>query len=344
MNAEAGFQRETHPSSRLSRPALSVRDLRIKFSSNDGVVHAVNGVDLEVMAGDCLVVIGESGCGKSATLSAVLGLIPPSRGVVEAQKISLDGEDLLALSSGDLREVRSRKIGMIFQDPTAALDPTMRIGAQIGEVLRVHDGKSRREARDRAIDLLRAVGFPDPIRSYSSFPHELSGGMRQRVVIAAAIALDPPLLMADEPTTALDTTVQAQILDLLGERQSLGTALILVTHDLGVAARMADRVIVMYAGEIVEEGSVTDVLLYPKHPYTAALLACTPNPISPSSRLIPIPGSPPVLDSPPRGCSFASRCEYQEDICLVVEPPPVVSGPGRLTRCHFPEKVKPNVS
>ncbi|MFP3882936.1 MAG: ABC transporter ATP-binding protein [Actinomycetota bacterium] len=297
-------------------------------------------MSFDLFHGECVVIIGESGSGKTATVSSILRLLPASTARVAADSIRLEGTDIQDVSDSEMQTIRARKIGMIFQDPTAALDPSMRIGDQLWEVLRVHEGMDRKAAKERAVSLLRSVDIPEPESRYRSYAHELSGGMRQRAMIALAIALDPAMLIADEPTTALDTTVQAQILDLLDEKRDAGMALLFVTHDLGVAARIADRLLVMYAGGVVEEGPGVEVLQHPGHPYTAGLLACTPDPLRRSTGLRPIPGSPPVLDQLPVGCPFADRCPHAEDICETEAPPRVELSIGHWSRCHFPERVR----
>lgn len=323
----------------LSQRLLEIDNLTVRFRTTRSTVFAVNGVSLYVDAGECLAIIGESGSGKTVSMFAVLGLLREPPAQIQGTSVMFDGLELLTATERQRRHVRARELGMVFQDAEASLDPSMRVGQQIVEVLRVHDGLDRRSAKRRAIELLDSVDIPAPSRRFSAYPHELSGGMRQRAMIAIALALEPRMLIADEPTTALDTTIQAQILELLQERQSQGMSLVMITHDLGVAAQVAQRVAVMYAGAVVEHGSAVDVLERPAHPYTAGLLACTPNPLRRSGMLQPIGGTPPVLYEPPRGCPFAPRCGYREDVCWSVDPPVIELDDGRWSRCHFTERV-----
>ena len=287
---------------------LDVRGLVTSFHTSDGVVRAVTGVDFHVDRGEVLGLVGESGCGKSVTSLSIMRLIvPPGR--IEAGEVVLGGTDLLKLRDRDMRDVRGERISMIFQQPTSSLNPVYDIGMQVGEMLELHRRMKRPEARARALELLRMVGIPDPRRRLEAFPHELSGGMAQRVMIAMALACEPELLIADEPTTALDVTIQAQILDLMRSLQrETNTAMILITHDLGVVAEMCDRVAVMYAGEIVEQTSVTTLFEDPKHPYTQGLIGSVPVLGSERENLTTIPGSVPNLIDLPEGCRFAPRC------------------------------------
>lgn len=328
------------PSNGSDEPLLAVSGLSIRFETGRTSVYAVNDVSFEVNHGECVVIIGESGSGKTATISSILRLLPQPPARMSAEAIRLEGLDISRITDAEMRKVRARKIGMVFQDPTAALDPSMRIGDQIAEVLRVHGDLDRSAAKTDVISLLTSVGLPEPERQYRAFPHELSGGMRQRAMIALAMSLNPLMLIADEPTTALDTTVQAQILELLNEERVAGMAVLFVTHDLGVAARIADRVLVMYAGGIVEEGSGIEVLERTAHPYTAGLLACTPNPLSRTAGLQPIPGSPPTLNQVPVGCPFADRCPLVQEICRIEPPPRAQVADGHFSRCHFADRVQ----
>ena len=319
-------------------PLLSVRDLRTELTSEEGVVQAVNGVSFDLYPGEVLAIVGESGCGKTMTALSILGLLPRGRGRVVAGEVRLDGEDLLAASPRRMRQIRGAEIAMIFQEPLTALNPVQRVGDQIAEMIRTHRPVRRSEARRRAAGLLDQVGIPDAARRARSYPHELSGGMRQRAMIAMAIALEPAVLIADEPTTALDATVQAQVLDLLAEvRRSLSGGMVLITHDLAVVAEMADRVAVMYAGRTVEHGSVYDVFERPRHPYTAGLLAAVPRVDGTTDCLRAIAGTPPALIDLPIGCSFAPRCQMATEICPQVHPQLVrfkgESGPGAVA-CH----------
>jgi oligopeptide/dipeptide ABC transporter ATP-binding protein len=297
-------------------PALEVRGLAVHFAGDGGIVHAVDDVSLTVGAGETVAVVGESGSGKTVTALAVMGLIDPP-GRIEAGAIELAGRALVGLNEKAYRQVRGRDIGMVFQEPMTALNPALRIGAQVAEAIRVHDrGVSCREARTRAVELLERVGLVPAEKRARDFPHALSGGMRQRVMVAIAIANRPRLLIADEPTTALDVTTQAQILELLGElRQELGMALLLVTHDLGLVAGLADRVVVMYAGRVVEEARVDALFTQPAHPYTRGLLDSVPKRGAARAPLVPIPGTPPNPTALPEGCAFHPRCPLAEDRC-----------------------------
>ncbi len=287
---------------------LDVRGLRTSFHTRHGVVRAVTGVDFHVDRGEILGLVGESGCGKSVTSMSILRLVA-SPGTIDAGEVVFDGQDLLKLDDTGIRKVRGDRIAMIFQQPQSSLNPVMDVGNQIGEVLELHRGMKRRAARDRALELMRMVGIPDPARRLRNYPHEMSGGMAQRVMIAMALACEPELLIADEPTTALDVTIQAQILDLMRNLQrETGTAIILITHDLGVVAEMCDRVAVMYAGEIVEQTDVRSLFASPLHPYTQGLIGAVPVPGVIQDELAVIPGSVPNLIALPAGCRFAPRC------------------------------------
>ena len=287
---------------------LEVRDLRTSFHTTDGVVRAVTGIDFHVNRGEIMGLVGESGCGKSVTSLSIMRLIAPP-GRVEAGEVLFDGRDLLKLSQRQMRELRGDAISMIFQQPTSSLNPVFDVGMQLGEVLEVHRGMKRKAARGRAAELLRMVGIPDPMRRLDAYPHALSGGMAQRVMIAMALACEPELLIADEPTTALDVTIQAQILDIMRALQKeTGTAIILITHDLGVVAEMCDRVAVMYAGEIVEQTDVRSLFEAPRHPYTRGLIESVPKLGEERDTLAVIPGSVPNLIDLPPACRFAPRC------------------------------------
>ncbi len=300
---------------------LSLRDLRVTFGTLLGNVQAVRGVDLDVHAGEIVGVVGESGSGKSVTFLGMMGLLPRSARVEGSATVR--GAQMVGASVNEMRAIRGKRVAMIFQDPLSALNPTHRIGKQIVEMIREHQDMSGDAAMRRAIELLDLVGIPQPDQRARQYPHEFSGGMRQRVMIAMAIANDPEVLIADEPTTALDVTVQAQILEVMQRIQrELGTAIVLITHDLGVVARVADRVQVMYAGRTVERGSVDDVFAGSTHPYTRGLMASLPG--TARERLVPIPGSPPNMLRPPAGCAFAPRCEFAVDRCAQGEPPVLV--------------------
>ncbi len=326
---------------------LDVRGLRTSFATSDGVVRAVDGVDFHVDRGEILGLVGESGCGKSVTSLSLMGLVAKP-GQVEAGEVIFDGRNLLTLSRRELRELRGDRISMIFQQPTSSLNPVYDVGRQIGEVLELHRNMKRKAARGRAAELLRMVGIPDPLRRLESFPHELSGGMAQRVMIAMALACEPELLIADEPTTALDVTIQAQILDLMRALQrEMGTAIILITHDLGVVAEMCDRVAVMYAGEIVEQTDVRSLFNSPKHPYTQGLIGSVPILGVTKEELATIPGNVPNLIDLPPACRFAPRCvarvEQHVPHCEELHPElreASEGSTGHLVRCwiyHQPE-------
>ncbi|KGR86359.1 MULTISPECIES: ABC transporter ATP-binding protein [Lysinibacillus] len=307
----------------MSKKILEVKDLRINFKTYAGLVRAVRGVNFDLKEGETLAIVGESGSGKSVTSNALMKLIPQPPGIYESGQILFNGRDLVPLTDKEMSKVRGNEIAMIFQDPMTSLNPTMKVGRQITEVILQHKKVSKDEAKKRAIELLTQVGIPFPEKRYNQYPHEFSGGMRQRVVIAIALAADPKLLIADEPTTALDVTIQAQILELMKEIQKNSkTSIIFITHDLGVVANIADRVAVMYAGQIVEYGTVNDIFYNPKHPYTWGLLGSMPDLDNDTDELLrTIPGSPPDLTNPPKGDAFAARNEYAMAIDYEQEPP-----------------------
>ena len=314
---------------------LEVYDLQTRFRIPEGTVYAVNGVSFHVNDGETLAVVGESGCGKSVTMLSILGLIPiPPGEIVSGSALYLE-QDLLKKSESEMEHIRGKEIAMIFQDPMTSLNPVLTIGRQITELLRVHMAMTKEEATQRAVDLLDRVGIPDPANRLGDYPHQFSGGMRQRVMIAMALACDPTLLIADEPTTALDVTIQAQIVELMIHlREQYGMSMIWITHDLGVVAGLADRVMVMYAGFIVEEASVDELYEHPRHPYTQALLEALPRvDRRRDSRLKSIPGAPPSLLVEPRGCPFTARCEYVIDRCLAENPPLLSVGLSHRTAC-----------
>jgi peptide/nickel transport system ATP-binding protein len=313
-------------------PLLEVQDLSVKFVSREATVTAVNGATFSLRKGEVLCLLGESGSGKSVTLRALMRLLPPQAKV--AGKIELGGQDVLTLQGRALSDFRGGAVAMVFQEPMTALDPVYTIGQHLVEMIRRHKGGSKAEARARAIELLDLVKIPSPERRIDAYPHELSGGLRQRAMIALALCCGPQLLLADEPTTALDATVQIQVLILLRRlQQELGMGTIFVTHDLGVAAEIADRVAVMYAGRVIEEGPVADVLRAPAHPYTAGLLASTVHDQPPEQDIAAIPGSPPDLRRLPPGCSFAPRCALAIEACRQAFPDPVYPAPNRMARC-----------
>ena len=323
-----------------AEPLLSVDGLVTKFDAADGVVHAINGVSFDIRPGETLGVVGESGSGKSVTMMSLLGLIPSSVGRIAAGTAryrATDGEvDLLKLSERQFGKIRGREIGMVFQDPISSLNPVMTVGRQIGESLQRHLGLSKRESNRRAVDMLARVGIADPSRRVDDYPHEFSGGMRQRVMIAIALAAGPRLMIADEPTTALDVTVQAQIMALVKELQAESDlAVIWVSHDLGVVAGLADRVLVMYGGTIVESASVDDLFERPQHPYTRGLLASIPGTGMAGSRLASIPGTPPSLQHELRLCPFADRCTHAIERCALERPGLTDIAAGHAAACFW---------
>jgi len=323
---------------------LRVEDLKVHFPTDDGLVKAVDGLTFDLEQGKTIGIVGESGSGKSVTSQAILGLHRRTRARTSGS-IILDGEDLMAVSNERLRALRGNKMAMVFQDPLSALHPYYTVGAQIIEGIRVHHSDmSKGQARTRTVDLLGRVGIPNPQKRVDQYPHEFSGGMRQRAMIAMALANDPSLLIADEPTTALDVTVQAQILDLMRDLQSeFGSAIIMITHDLGVVAEMADDILVMYAGKAVEHGPVDDVFYEPEDPYTWGLLTSMPRLDRPrKNRLDPVPGNPPSLINVPSGCAFNPRCAFRSEVpdnaCKTVVPDLNEAGPGHRARCHIPSE------
>ena len=312
---------------------LDVRDLRVSFPAGDTVIHPVDGVSFQLERGRTLALVGESGCGKSLTGLALLRLVPSPGRVEPGSTILLDGQDLMALDERAMRQVRGGRIGMVFQDPMTSLNPVLAIGDQIAEAVRAHRSVSRQEAMARARSLLQEVGIADPERRLAEYPHQLSGGMRQRAMIAIALAAEPELLIADEPTTALDVTVQAQILELLDRlRQERGMAVLLITHDLGVVAGRADDTCVMYAGQVVERASTRALFAQPSHPYTRGLFGSVPSIAGPRQRLTPISGSVPPPTAWPTGCRFAPRCPQRFERCVQM-PSPRNAGPGHAARC-----------
>ena len=320
---------------------LKVDDLRVTFATEDGVVQAVGGVSFELQAGEVLAIVGESGSGKSVTAQTITGLTRAPNARITGS-VTYRGRELNGLDDDQLRDVRGEQIAMIFQDPMTSLNPVYRVGDQIAEMIRAHRDVSKREAADRAVELLRSVGIPNPERRVRHYPHEFSGGMRQRVMIAMALALEPDVLIADEPTTALDVTVQAQILRLIDQlNRDRDLAVILITHDLGVVAEVADRVVVMYAGQIVENATLDETFYDPQHPYTWGLLGSLMRlDQSRTARLAQIPGQPPSLLAPPAGCRFAPRCAYAFDKCH--EPPALEAraGGNHLDRCWLDPQEK----
>jgi len=315
-------------------PLIEIRDLRIRFHGDDGrITHAVDSVDLSVANGATLGLVGESGCGKSVTSLAIMGLLPKQTTEITGA-IRFDGFDLLKTPDQTLRDLRGNRLAMIFQEPMTSLNPSFTIGDQIIETILRHRGGSRKSARERAIDLLRRVHIPSPERRIDEYPHKFSGGMRQRVMIAMALACDPQLLIADEPTTALDVTLQAQILELMRElKAASGAAIILITHDLGVVAEVCDEVAVMYAGEIVERAPVDELFSAPPHPYTVGLLGSIPRLDQRAEQLATIEGMVPNMAEPPAGCRFAARCPFVLEACTRAPPPLMEVSPGHVSRC-----------
>ena len=320
-------------------PLLEVADLRTYFFTDQGVARAVDGVSFSVSPAETVALVGESGCGKTVTSLSILGLVPDPPGrVMEGSSIRFDGEELVGASPERLRRLRGNRVSMIFQEPMTSLNPVFTVGDQISEPLREHRRMGRRQARERAVELLGEVGIPEPSRRFDEYPHQLSGGMRQRVMIAMALACEPTLLIADEPTTALDVTIQAQILELLAElRERHRMAVLLITHDLGVVAEVADRVVVMYAGQVVETGTAREVFGAPAHPYTEGLLASIPRVDRLGERLRPIPGMVPAPTSWPTGCRFADRCPYAWERGRT-EPPPLLELPPDAGRAPDEER------
>jgi oligopeptide transport system ATP-binding protein len=323
------------------RPLLEVKDLRTQFFTQDGVVKAVNGVSFTLNEGEALGLVGESGCGKSVSALSLMRLIPQPPGKIVSGEVTFDGRDLLKLKEDDMRKVRGNDIAMIFQDPMTSLNPVLTIGRQIGEALELHKGMDRSAARKRTIELLELVGIPAARTRVDDYPHQFSGGMRQRVMIAMALSCEPKLLLADEPTTALDVTIQAQILDLIKRlREELGMAIIMITHDLGVIAEIADDVVVMYAGAAMETADRDTTFYHPHHPYTEGLLHSLPG-YGTRERLVPIAGQPPSLISLPEGCPFRPRCAYSFDKCTDTPPLMELAGePGHRSACWLPVERK----
>jgi peptide/nickel transport system ATP-binding protein/oligopeptide transport system ATP-binding protein len=315
-------------------PLLSIRDLTIRFTTEQGPITIVDKLSLDVEAGEVLGLVGESGCGKSVTALSIMGLLPTPPGRIAGGQILFQGENLLTKSKREMRRIRGRSISMIFQEPMTSLNPVFTIGDQLIETIRWHERMGRSAARTRAADMLNKVGIPSPAARLEEYPHQLSGGMRQRVMIAMALACTPALLLADEPTTALDVTIQAQIMDLLGKlQQEFRMAVILITHDLGVVAQFVDRVAVMYAGRLAETGSVRDVFEQPTHPYTEGLLASIPSLDVEQERLNSIPGTVPDPYALPPGCKFQPRCSYSQLACASAEPPLIACGATHAAAC-----------
>jgi oligopeptide/dipeptide ABC transporter ATP-binding protein len=329
----------------MTEPLLQVDDLRVEFSTYGGKVQAVRGVSFKVEAGKTLAIVGESGCGKSVAVQSIMGLTPMPPGRITAGSARLRGVEILGNTEIDGRDIRGREIGMIFQDPMTSLNPTMTIGRQIAETLQVHWGWNKKRALARAVELLELARIPEPAKRARQYPFEFSGGMLQRAMIAMSIACEPAILIADEPTTALDVTIQAQVLDLMGDLQrKTGMAIILITHDLGVVARMADEVVVMYAGQVAEQGTVDDIFYRSAHPYTLGLRGAMPsNDPTAEHRLLPIEGSPPDLFHPPKGCAYAARCPYAMRVCSDNDPGAFHQAPQHFARCWLHHPAAPRV-
>jgi len=320
-------------------PLLSVENLRTYFYTDNGLARAVDGVSFEIGAGETVGLVGESGCGKSVTALSLLRLVRPPGRIEPGSRIVFDGADLTTLDEKSMRAIRGARISMVFQEPMTALNPVFTIGDQVAEVVRVHRAGSKREAWARAVEMLETVGIPSPAQRAHEYPHQLSGGMRQRVVIAMALIMSPALVIADEPTTALDVTIQAQILELLRElQQRLGTSILLITHDLGVVAEAVSRVIVMYGGEIVEEAPVRELFAQAHHPYTEGLLHAMPQVGQERERLATIPGTVPPPTAWPKGCRFHDRCPYAWERCATEHPPLYQIGAGHVSRCHLADE------
>ncbi len=345
MNLAEPIQDDTRGPTRAA-PVLEVDNLQTHFFTSAGVIRAVDGVSYTVDAGETLGIVGESGCGKSVTSLSIMRLVASPPGRIVGGQVRLEGRDLLSLSESEMERIRGDEISMIFQEPMTSLNPLYTVGRQIAEAIAVHRGLGRREAREQAVEMLRNVSMPEPERRVDNYPHQMSGGMRQRVMIAMALSCNPKVLIADEPTTALDVTIQAQILQLIREQQAkLGMAVILITHDMGVVAENADRVMVMYAGRKVEEAPVTDLFERPAHPYTEGLLGSMPSVDDASkagasrARLSEIKGMVPSLANLPAGCSFAPRCKYASDRCRVDYPPRLEIRPRHWVACWHADRV-----
>jgi oligopeptide/dipeptide ABC transporter ATP-binding protein len=323
----------------MADPLLRVHDLRTFFYTESGVARSVDGVSFEIAPGETVGLVGESGCGKSVTALSLLRLIRPPGRIESGSEISFDGKNLVTIDEKSMRAVRGARISMVFQEPMTALNPVFTVGDQIAEVVRIHGAGSKREAWDRAVTMLETVGIPAPEQRANEYPHQLSGGMRQRVVIAMALVMNPALVIADEPTTALDVTIQAQILELLADLQKqFGTSILLITHDLGVVAETVSRVIVMYGGEVVEEAPVRELFASAHHPYTEGLLSAMPQVGQERERLATIPGSVPPPTAWPTGCRFHDRCPYAWERCASEHPPLYQIGNGHVSRCHLADE------
>jgi peptide/nickel transport system ATP-binding protein len=321
---------------------LEIKGLKTHFKTDDGWLHAVDGVDIAIDAGQTVCVVGESGCGKSVTAKTVMKLIDMPPGKIVAGQVLWQGRDLVPLPPEAMRKIRAKEIAIIFQEPMTSLNPVFTVGEQIAESVRLHEGLSKAEAMNRAVEMLKLVHIPTPDKRVKDYPHQFSGGMRQRVMIAIALACNPKLLIADEPTTALDVTIQAQILDLIGElKERLGMAVMLITHAMGVVAEVAQKVVVMYAGQVIEEAGVRELFARPRHPYTQGLIRSIPRidlAATHKQRLEAIPGTVPKLIEPAAGCRFAARCKYAEASCSKGTPPLAEIAPGHKVACYLVER------
>ncbi|AND42971.1 MAG: ABC transporter ATP-binding protein [Bacillota bacterium] len=325
---------------------LEVKDLHVNFNSKNQHIQAVRGISFHVNKGEVLAIVGESGCGKSVTAKSIMKLLPEKSCTIPKGSILFNGEEITTMKKKQLSKIRGAKIGMVFQDPMTSLNPTMKVGDQIAEGLIIHKGYNKKLAREKTIDIIKQVGIPNPVHCCTKYPHQLSGGMRQRIVIAMALICEPDLLIADEPTTALDVTIQSQILDLLKElQQKMGMAIILITHDLGVVARFSDRVNIMYAGKIVESGTKSEIFYNPKHPYTLGLLESIPKlDHSRDQKLTAIDGTPPDLAEPPKGCAFTPRCPFAMDVCDEYIPEKTVLSRTHHLNCWLMDPRAPKVA
>lgn len=345
MSTDVNVQLDALPGLDLDALPLEVKDLQVEFRTRNGIARAVNGVSFNLRAGETRAILGESGCGKSVTAQAIMGILDSPPGFVTGGEIRYRGVDLLTLPEAQRRRVRANRIAMIFQDALSALNPVFTVGFQLGELFRKHRGMSRSDSKARAVELLDLVKIPAAKQRVNEYPHQFSGGMRQRVMIAMALALDPEVLIADEPTTALDVTVQAQIMALLAELQrERNMGLLLITHDMGVVADVADQISVMYAGRVIEEAPVRDIYESPAHPYTKGLLESIPRLDLKGQELSAIKGLPPLLTDIPKGCAFNPRCRYAQDTCRQDPVPPLYQvAPVRSAACHFWKEVKADV-
>lgn len=328
----------------MSESLLKLRNLKVIFPNAKGIVKAVEGIDLDIAKGECVALVGESGCGKSVTSLSIMRLLNTPPAVIQVKEISLDGENIMNLTESKMQDVRGKQISMIFQDAMTALNPVMTVGKQIDEIFLKHSNMSKKEARNKTIEALRLTGIPEPKSRAKNFPHQLSGGLRQRVLIAMAFACNPKLIIADEPTTALDVTIQAQVLHVLSEMQKKNhVSLLLITHDLSVVAHTADTVYVMYSGKIVEKAKVKDLFMNPHHPYTVGLMGSIPKLSDTSRHFVQIPDSVPHPMHKPTGCYFHPRCKYATEACKNTMPPLVELDNGRLIRCFHPVNLEKEV-